>query len=89
MLKITRTVLSDDDLTLQLDGRVTGRWVELLGESAQSALDEGAKVSLDLKNVYFIDCEGIALLKSLITRGVLAINAPLFVIEQIKKCQEI
>ena len=89
MLKITRTVLSEDDLTLQLDGRVTGRWVELLGESAQSALDEGAKVSLDLKNVYFIDCEGIALLKSLITRGVLAINAPLFVIEQIKKCQEI
>lgn len=88
MLKITRTVLSEDDLTLQLDGRVTGRWVELLGESAQSALDEGAKVSLDLKNVYFIDCEGIALLKSLITRGVQPINAPLFVIEQIKKCQE-
>jgi ABC-type transporter Mla MlaB component len=89
MLKITRTVLSKNELTLQLDGRVTGRWVELLQESAQSALEEGVIVSVDLKNVYFIDCEGIALLKSLINRGVQPVNAPLFVVEQIKKCQEV
>ncbi len=89
MLKITRTVLSKDELTLQLDGRVTGRWVELLKESAQSALEEGVRLNVDLKNVYFIDCEGIALLKALINRGVAPINAPLFVIEQIKKCQEV
>ena len=89
MLKITRTVLSRTELTLQLDGRVTGPWVDLLRESAQSALDEEVRVNVDLKNVYFIDCEGIALLKSLINRGVQPVNAPLFVVEQIKKCQEV
>jgi ABC-type transporter Mla MlaB component len=89
MLKITRTDQSRTELTLQLDGRVTGPWVELLRESAQSALDEGVRLNVDLKNVYFIDCEGITLLKSLINRGVQPTNAPLFVVEQIKKCQEV
>ena len=89
MLKITTTVLSRNEVTLQLDGRVTGPWVELLRESAQSALEQGVSLNVDLKNVYFIDCEGIALLKSLINRGVQPINAPLFVVEQIKKCQEV
>ena len=89
MLKITRIVQSRNELMLQLDGRVTGPWVDLLRESAQSVLDEGVGLSVDLKNVYFIDCEGIALLKILISRGVKPINAPLFVVEQIKKCQEV
>jgi len=89
MLKITRIVQSRNELMLQLDGRVTGPWVDLLRESAQSVLDEGVGLSVDLKNVYFIDCEGIALLKILINRGVKPINAPLFVVEQIKKCQEV
>ena len=29
MLKITRVVLSKQEITLQLDGRITGQWVEL------------------------------------------------------------
>ena len=87
MLKITRAVLSKQEITLQLDGRVTGQWVELLRESAESVLDEGLKLTVDLKNIYFIDCDGIALLKSLIDRGVEPLNAPLFVVEQIRKCK--
>ena len=88
MLKITRAVLSKQETTLQLDGRVGGQWVELLKESAESLLDEGLKLSVDLKNISFIDCEGIALLRSLISRGVDPINAPLFVVEQIKQCND-
>jgi ABC-type transporter Mla MlaB component len=87
MLKITRAVLSKQEITLQLDGRVTGQWVELLRESAESVLVEGLKLTVDLKNIYFIDCEGIALLRSLIDRGVEPLNAPLFVVEQIRKCK--
>lgn len=86
MLKITRAVLSKQEIRLQLDGRVTGQWVELLRESAESVLDEGLKLTVDLKNIYFIDCDGIALLKSLIDRGVEPLNAPLFVVEQLRKC---
>ena len=86
MLKITRAVLSRQEITLRLDGRVAGQWVGLLKESAESALGDGMNLTIDLKNISFIDCEGIALLKSLMCRGVDPINAPLFVAEQIKKC---
>ena len=88
MLKITRAVLSKEEITLQLDGRVTGQWVELLRDSAKSVLDQGARLNIDLKNISYIDCEGIALIKDLIQRGVRHMNPPLFVAEQIRKCRE-
>ena len=88
MLKITRVASSDQEITLQLDGRVTGQWIELLRESAESILAEGVRLTLDWENASFIDCEGLALIKSLIGRGVRQVNAPLFVGEQIKKCEE-
>jgi len=87
MLKITRVGSLDQELILQLDGRVTGPWVELLRQSAESVLAEGVRLTLDLQNIYFIDCEGVGLIKTLINRGVLQVNAPLFVAEQIKKCE--
>ena len=89
MLKITRAVLSEKEISLQLDGRVSGQWVELLRETAESALDEGVGLSLDLKNISFIDCEGIALVRNLIERGVRHTNPPLFVAEQIGKCKDV
>lgn len=88
MLKITTAVLSKQEITLQLDGRVTGQWVELLRESARSVLDQGVMLNIDLKNVSYVDCEGIALMKDLIRRGARHINPPLFVAEQIKKCKD-
>ena len=88
MLKITRAVLSEKEITLQLDGQVSGQWVGLLRETAESALDEGATLYVDLKNISFIDCEGIALMRNLIERGVRYANAPLFVADQIKNCKD-
>jgi anti-anti-sigma regulatory factor len=88
MLKITRAVLSKQEITLQLDGRVTGQWVELLRETAESVLDEGIRLNVDLKNISFIDCEGIALIRNLIQRGVHHLNPPLFVVEQIRTCKD-
>ena len=88
MLRITRAPSSNQEITLQLDGRVTGQWVELLRETAESVLAEGLRLTLDWENICFIDCEGLTLIKSLIGRGVRQVNAPLFVGEQIKKCEE-
>ena len=88
MLKITTAVLSKQEITLQLDGRVTGQWVELLRESAKSVLDQGAMLNIDLKNISYVDCQGIALIKDLIRLGARHINPPLFVAEQIKKCKD-
>ena len=80
--------MSKQEITLQLDGRVTGQWAELLRDSAESVLNEGLTLNVDLKNISFIDCEGIAVIKILIQRGARDINAPLFVAEQIRKCRE-
>lgn len=88
MLKITRVVLSKEETALRLDGRVAGQWVGLLSDSADSALTEGLKVTIDLKNISFVDCAGVALLIRLIERGASPVNAPLFVTEQIKKCKD-
>ena len=86
MLKITKVATSNQEITLQLDGRVTGQWIELLRDSAESVLEEEIRLSLDLKNICFIDCEGLAVIKSLMGRGVRQVNAPLFVAEQLRKC---
>lgn len=88
MLKITRAVLSEREITLQLDGRVTGQWAALLQDSAESVLNEGITLNVDLQNISFIDCEGIAVIRNLIKRGARHQNPPLFVAEQIKKCWE-
>ena len=87
MLKITRVASSDQEVTLQLDGRVTGPWVKLLRQSGESVLAEGRRLTLDLQNIYFVDCEGVGLIKSLIDRGGRQINAPLFVAEQMQECE--
>jgi ABC-type transporter Mla MlaB component len=88
MLKITSVVLSEKEITLQLDGRVSGQWIELLRETAESMLNQGVRLNVDLKNISFIDCEGIAVIRNLIERGARHQNPPLFVAEQIKKCKE-
>jgi anti-anti-sigma regulatory factor len=80
VLKITRVGSLDQEITLQLDGRVTGPWVELLRQYAEPVLAEGARLTLNLQNVYFIDCEGVGLIKSLMDREV-QVNAPFFVAE--------
>lgn len=87
MLKITRVASSNEEISLQLDGRVAGQWIELLSESAESVLEEGLRLTLDLKNICFIDCEGLTLIKDLMGRGVRQVNAPLFVADQLRKCE--
>ena len=89
MLKITSVVSSEHETTLQLHGSVAGEWTDLLRELAESELAKGTHLTLDLKNVSFIDCGGIGLVKSLIARGVNTVNPPLFVVEQIRKCSDV
>lgn len=86
MLKITKVALLDQEVTLQLDGRVMGPWVELLRTSAESVMGVGTKLTLDLENIRYVDCEGVGLITNLINRGTSLKNVPLFVSEQIRNC---
>ncbi len=85
MLKILADGPSDQDVTLRLDGRVAGRWVDVLRKSCEVALNRGARLALDLGNVSFVDREGGVLLRSLIERQVGLANVSPFVAEQIRR----
>ena len=49
MLMIRKVVQSDREYILQLDGSISGQWIELLRESAASVSAEGLVLTLDLK----------------------------------------
>lgn len=87
MLKISDARMSDSDVTLWLDGDVTGRWVECLRGCCDVALRRGARLTLDLGHVSFADSEGIVLLRSLTDRQVRLVNASPFVAEQMTRAR--
>ena len=89
MLKITKVIESNQAITLLLDGSVTGKWIDLLRESGESVLERGMRLTLDLQNISFIDCEGLAVIKSLMSKGVRHVNAPLFIADQLRKCEAV
>jgi ABC-type transporter Mla MlaB component len=84
VLKISITEAAGQLFTLELDGQVSGRWVELLQKTCETQFKNGARVAVDLKNVSFVDREGIVLLKSLADRQVEILNALPFIAEQIR-----
>jgi ABC-type transporter Mla MlaB component len=85
MLKISIAEAAGESVTLQLDGQVSGRWVELLQATCELQLKKAARVTIDLKNVSFADRDGLALLRSLKDRRVEILNALPFMAEQIWK----
>ena len=85
MLKIQADGRTGQDVTLWLDGLVAGRWVEVLRESCEVALNRSVRLTLNLANVSFVDREGGVLLRSLIDRQVGLVNVSPFVAEQIRR----
>ena len=49
MLKIAKIPESAREFTLQLDGSLSGQWIELLRASAESVFGEGLQLTIDLK----------------------------------------
>jgi anti-anti-sigma regulatory factor len=85
MLRISATKAAGGAVTLQLDGRLTGQWVELLKGTCEVRLKENAHLIIDMKNVSFVDRDGFVLLKSLADRRVELLNILPFIAEQIRK----
>ena len=78
-------VLAQLEARLSLEGEASLR--RTLHAERGRVLEEGLRLTLDLENISFIDCEGLALIKNLMGRGVRQVNAPLFVAEQLRKCE--
>ncbi|MGH2650580.1 MAG: STAS domain-containing protein [Actinomycetota bacterium] len=84
MLKITPIEAPVEAVTLRLEGRVIGAWVEELRQSCTRVLAQPVRLILDLTDVSFIDTDGLALVRSLADRQVTIVNCSPFVTEQLR-----
>ena len=85
MLRITVVESSRITVTLRVEGRITGPWVEELRAACNlHSLPEEVQLSLELADVAFADAAGIELLKELRSRGVGLVRTAPFLAEQLK-----
>jgi ABC-type transporter Mla MlaB component len=84
MLKISEGRKVNHTLTLHLEGRVVGPWVDELRQICQSLLADETQLTLDLAEVSFADENGVTLLSSLSRRGAKLSKPSPFLAEQLK-----
>jgi hypothetical protein len=85
MLRITVLESSKIAVTLRVEGRITGPWVEELRTACNMHTFPGeVQLSLDLADISFADAAGIALLRELRNRGVGLVDTTPFLTEQLK-----
>jgi ABC-type transporter Mla MlaB component len=85
MLRVTVVESSRSAVTLRVEGRITGAFVEELRRACDvHTFAEEVQLSLDLADVSFADAGGIVLLRELRSRGVGLMRANTFMVEQLK-----
>ena len=84
MLRIGAAAGTGKGRALSLEGRVIGPWVDELDRACREILATGAPLTLDLREVAFVDRDGLELLRDLVDRGVSVVNCPAFVCEQLR-----
>ncbi|PYV96579.1 MAG: hypothetical protein DMG86_20210 [Acidobacteria bacterium] len=85
MLRISIIHRADEGIQFQLEGRLIGPWVEELRRLSDQALSQQKTVSLDLQKVWFVDLQGVDLLRYLAKKQVTQINCSPFVSQQLKE----
>jgi hypothetical protein len=85
MLRISVVESSKIAVTLRVEGRITGPWVEELRTACNvHTSPHDVQLSLDLADISFTDNKGIALLRELRDRGIALIHIAPFLAEQLK-----
>ena len=84
MLKISQAEPVNHTVTLRLEGHIVGPWVVELQKSCEEVLAEGRSLRLHLADVEFMDSDAVAFLVRLRSSGIVFIECPLFVLEQLK-----
>jgi anti-anti-sigma regulatory factor len=83
MLKISEFSV-EGRATLQLAGRLAGKWVTELKRATDSARAAHERLTLDFSGVVFVDRDGAILVRGLVAQGVALINCSPFIAEQLK-----
>ena len=85
MLRITVVESSNIAVTLRVEGRITGPWVEELRTACNlHTFSDEVQLSLELGDISYADAAGIALLRELRNCGVCLIGTTPFLTEQLK-----
>jgi len=85
MLRITVVESSRSAVTLRVEGRIAGPWVEELRTTCNVHTDpDQVQLYLDLEDVSFADSSGMALLKELRDQGVALSRVSPFLTELFK-----
>jgi anti-anti-sigma regulatory factor len=85
MLRISILAESDTAVRLQLEGSLTGAWVEELSRLSEAALADSKRVALDLEKLRFVDRQGALLLRRLATRQVAHLNCSPFIRQHLER----
>lgn len=84
MLKISENIFARETVTLRLEGRIVGPWVEELKQACEPLVKNGGRVALDLADVAFVDETGVTALAGLSAQGTKLLNVTPFVAKQLK-----
>jgi ABC-type transporter Mla MlaB component len=77
VLRITQ--IAPPEVTLKIEGRVTGEAVDVLEQECHSQIDDGNCVRLDFADVDSVDQQAVSMLRRLADRCVRIEHAPPFV----------
>jgi anti-anti-sigma regulatory factor len=78
MLRITLMTETKETVTVKVEGRMIGEWVNEVRVECEMWLAKGKKLVFDLSGIIFIDEQGIETLKELSRNGVNLIGCSLF-----------
>ena len=81
MLKIDTAGQAEGRITMRLEGRMVGPWVDELRRACEAHLGDGHVLTLDFSGVSFVDREGVALLRTLRQRHARLANCSPFLKE--------
>jgi len=87
MLKLSKTSTNAGYTTLQLEGSISGAWVDELRKLTESILAETRNLVIDCRGVSFSDHQGQQLMRELLARKVSLINCSPFLQSQLDAVQ--
>ena len=79
MFRVTSDRESGADVTLRLEGRLTGAWVDEFAKALDGAINRNEKVTMDLDGLSFVDHRGIAIIQGALGRGVRCMGGSEFI----------
>jgi ABC-type transporter Mla MlaB component len=85
VLRISVIRDSQKGTRFEVEGWLVGPWVEELRRLSDQALAESGALSLDLEKLWYVDPNGVALLRDLARRNVAQVNCSPFIQQQLKE----